>query len=142
MPASLANPSYIYLVGGRLGKIKFILLLVLLPLFAKANIEIIYTWSTMMPLSIEGIIDVEQLCYKYDFQCTFVFDPFLSVESLDTELTPYAQTQYLSDELVHLGILNHFPGFAVLDDGVVQGNIHLGYLEPQTLEAVILGRLK
>lgn len=112
------------------------------PLLAKANVEIIYTWSIMMPLSIDGIYDVEQICHKYDFQCTFVFDPFLSIDLLDSELIAYAQTQELSDELIHLGILNHFPGFAVLQDGNLQGNIHLGYLEPQTLETVILGRLQ
>ena len=96
----------------------------------------------MMPLSIEGLPEVSDICIKHDFECIFVFDPYLPIESLAPELLPYAQTQDVSDELVERGILNHFPGFAVLRDGVIQGNIHLGYLQPQMLETIILRRLQ
>jgi len=124
------------------GKIKGILFLLMLPVLASANIEVIYTWSTMMPLSIEGIPDVQAVCDKHEFQCTFVLDPFQPVEWIDSELLPYVHTQELSDQLIEMGILNHFPGIAVLKDGVVMGNIHLGYLEPHMLEVIILRRLQ
>ena len=95
-----------------------------------------------MPLSIEGLPEVEAVCKAHNFKCTFVYDPYQSIDTLDPELLPYAQSQDLSDELIEKGILNHFPGIAVLEDGQILGNIHLGYLEPETLEWVILRRLQ
>jgi hypothetical protein len=125
-----------------MGTIRGILFLLLLPMIASANVEVIYTWSTMMPLSIEGIKDAQAVCDKHAFQCTFVLDPFEPKEWLDSELLIYVHTQTLSDQLIERGILNHFPAIAVIKDGNIMGNIHLGYLEPHMLETIILRRLQ
>jgi hypothetical protein len=96
----------------------------------------------MMPLSVVGIHEAEAVCNKLQFTCKFVYDPYQPISWLEPELLPFAETQELSEELIEAGILNHFPAYAVLVNGHLQGNVHLGYVTPDMLETIILRRLQ
>lgn len=143
MPVQLRSFILALYSGGYMGIIKQLLLLLLYPVLVNASqIEVLYTWSPMMPLSIQGLTEINQHCHDNHYTCHFVLDPFLSINDIDPTLLPYAESQDLTEDVILAGILNHFPAYAVFVNGILQGNVHLGYLHPDMLTTIIQRRLQ
>lgn len=90
----------------------------------------IYVWSPLMPLSIQGLEEARRVATEMGLGFTAV------VDAQSASLVPQADSLE-SNRLLELGVLNHFPTVAVYEAGALSRHLIPGYEVPAGLKVYV-----
>lgn len=92
---------------------------------------VVYAWSPHMPLSIDGVEEIERAAKQLSLDTVFVVDPHADKKRVEETIAKHPNLRgsrlIVSDELLMRGFGQHYPSLIAIKAGKIHGRIIPGF---------------